>query len=364
MEPLRSISFEAPEDVAPSKWTMRIYSSKEALQDMPKLSWLEFVGQEIVPSIDFRNADDFRQYVGNMPDNNVAGVFYGKSKIISKGVYTFCTSSDDGSTLSVDGKPLVDNGGLHGNREQCAARDLAAGFHTVKVDWFQAYGGENLMVYYSGPDTGGKKILLPSAEQWAPALITPSKWRLSVYKSSSRISSTPDFSGKDVTIVGFALTPFVDLKNIWDFRKLVPNTPGNNLAWKIEGKLVIIAAGSYSVCTASHDGSLLYVDGDLVVKNDGLHELSEYCADRTLTAGTHPIDVTGFMNDGHPSITVTYSGPDTNGMKELMDSVGTPSPCLPIACPKNTDGLACNSDQIKNCKAIAGNEWLVSDKGM
>ncbi len=124
MEPLRSISFEAPEDVAPSKWTMRIYSSKEALQDMPKLSWLEFVGQEIVPSIDFRNSDDFKQvhskatilnfvqkqkislhpnidclffqYVGNMPDNNVAGVFYGKSKIVSKGVYTFCTSSDDG----------------------------------------------------------------------------------------------------------------------------------------------------------------------------------------------------------------------------------------------------------------------------
>ncbi len=48
----------------------------------------------------------------------------------------------------MDGKPLVDNGGLHGNREQCAARDLAAGLHTVKVNWFQAYGGENLMVYY------------------------------------------------------------------------------------------------------------------------------------------------------------------------------------------------------------------------
>jgi hypothetical protein len=61
MEPLRSITFETPEDVAPSKWTMRIYSSKEALQDMPKLSWLDFVGQEIVPSIDFRNADDFKQ---------------------------------------------------------------------------------------------------------------------------------------------------------------------------------------------------------------------------------------------------------------------------------------------------------------
>ena len=61
LEPLRSISFETPEDVVPSKWTMRIYRSKEALQDMPKLSWLEYVGQEIVPALDFRNAEDFQQ---------------------------------------------------------------------------------------------------------------------------------------------------------------------------------------------------------------------------------------------------------------------------------------------------------------
>ena len=52
------------------------------------------------------------------------------------------------SALSVDGKQLVDNGGIHGNREQCGARELAAGLHTVTVTWFQAYGGENLMAYY------------------------------------------------------------------------------------------------------------------------------------------------------------------------------------------------------------------------
>lgn len=42
------------------------------------------------------NGFSFLQYIGNMPDNNVAGVFFGKSKIVSKGIYTFCTSSDDG----------------------------------------------------------------------------------------------------------------------------------------------------------------------------------------------------------------------------------------------------------------------------
>jgi hypothetical protein len=61
MEPLRSIDDAAPDDGAPSKWTMRIYSSKESLSEMPNLSWLNYVGQEIVPAIDFRNAEDFRQ---------------------------------------------------------------------------------------------------------------------------------------------------------------------------------------------------------------------------------------------------------------------------------------------------------------
>ena len=61
MEPLRSVDDTAPDDAGPSKWTMRVYSSKETLTDMPKLSWLDFVGQEIVPAIDFRNQDDFRQ---------------------------------------------------------------------------------------------------------------------------------------------------------------------------------------------------------------------------------------------------------------------------------------------------------------
>ena len=63
MEPLRSVDDAAPEESAPSKWTMRMYSSKDQLTDMPKLSWLHYLGQEIVPAIDFRNAEDFRAVI-------------------------------------------------------------------------------------------------------------------------------------------------------------------------------------------------------------------------------------------------------------------------------------------------------------
>ena len=48
------------------------------------------------------------------------------------------------------------------------------------------------------------------------------------------------------------------------------------------------------------------------------------------------------------------SGPDTDGLKSLMDSEGLPTPCLPSPCPKNTLGVACNKEELKNCKAIPG----------
>ena len=55
MEPLRSVSDAAPADKdepPPSKWTMRLYRSKEALPEMPRFSWLDYLGQEVVPAID------------------------------------------------------------------------------------------------------------------------------------------------------------------------------------------------------------------------------------------------------------------------------------------------------------------------
>ncbi len=74
----------------------------------------------------------------------------------------------------------------------------------------------------SGPDTDGKKVLLPSAEQWAPATGVPSKWRLAVYRTNRGLSKVPNFASADVSIVGYALVPYLNFKNLNDFRKVPP----------------------------------------------------------------------------------------------------------------------------------------------
>ena len=101
------------------------------------------------------------------PDDRFAAVFTGRVQIYQAGSYDFFTLSDDGSHLFVDGSMVVDNGGLHGSEEKQGAVQLSAGFHNLKVDFFENAGGAELRVFYRGLDTRGEKLeidaLLPPA---------------------------------------------------------------------------------------------------------------------------------------------------------------------------------------------------------
>ena len=56
----------------------------------------------------------------------------------------------------------MDDEGLHGMVEKCGTTSVTAGDHVVYVEGFQAGGGVGMAVRYSGPDTGGRKVLMRS----------------------------------------------------------------------------------------------------------------------------------------------------------------------------------------------------------
>lgn len=74
------------------------------------------------------------------------------------GRYTFYLKSDDGSALFIDGDRVVNNDGLHGPVERSGERELAAGFHTIRVDYFQLFGGESLGLQWAGPGLSKRKL--------------------------------------------------------------------------------------------------------------------------------------------------------------------------------------------------------------
>ena len=61
----------------------------------------------------------------------------GKIKIPKDGKYTFFLESDDGSRLFIDGKQVVDNGGLHEMQVDSGSVELKAGDHEIKVDYYE-----------------------------------------------------------------------------------------------------------------------------------------------------------------------------------------------------------------------------------
>jgi hypothetical protein len=66
--------------------------------------------------------------------------WYGYLTVLRPGVYTFSTTSDDGSSVTIDGQLVVDNGGIRGTTTRTGQIRLARGLHPVSIEYLQAGG--------------------------------------------------------------------------------------------------------------------------------------------------------------------------------------------------------------------------------
>ena len=77
--------------------------------------------------------------------------------------------------------------------------------------------------------------------------------------------------------------------------------------FSFDGYIQIDQVGSYTFYTSSDDGSRLYINGTMVVDNDGLHGTQERSGNYNFaTTGRHAIKVTFFENGGGEVLTVQY----------------------------------------------------------
>jgi mono/diheme cytochrome c family protein len=107
-----------------------------------------------------------------------------------------------------------------------------------------------------------------------------------------------------------------------DFDKLKPLTTGttegfdvgagrrsNNMALRFEGYLRIDRDGDYRFHLTSDDGSKLFLDGKLVVANDGIHPPSTTSGTTKLTRGMHKLVAGIFNAGGGVELNVDLEGP-------------------------------------------------------
>ncbi len=72
--------------------------------------------------------------------------FTGYIDVPVTGVYTFLLSSDDGAVLRIDSEKLIDNDGLHGEKERGGQIALQKGLHSISLDYLQGGGNYSLDV--------------------------------------------------------------------------------------------------------------------------------------------------------------------------------------------------------------------------
>ncbi len=94
-------------------------------------------------------------------DADFALKFDGYIKIPKKGLYTFYTTSDDGTVLLIDGRVVVNNGGTHGMSESSGKILLNSGYHKIELQFFQGGGGMGLNASIEGPQM--KKQIIPAS---------------------------------------------------------------------------------------------------------------------------------------------------------------------------------------------------------
>uniref|UniRef100_A0A7S0E7L5 PA14 domain-containing protein n=1 Tax=Hanusia phi TaxID=3032 RepID=A0A7S0E7L5_9CRYP len=325
-ELIPSASPQKPKLPAQSKWTMRLYSAPWNLQSVPDLAWVQFLGQATCPNVDFDRVEELDQYIANVPREDMVGAWYGKIEIRQAGSYDFCLSSNDGSKMYYDDQLIVDNDGPHGERKKCATLgDVKAGKHKVSILWFTNDANYAIRATYKGPDTFGSESFLGSTEEWAPAMVKQSKWHAWIYEYKNKRNTVPDFDSDELKLKEEGIVPFINFKSSSEWRTFLKNAPWNKVAWLIKGRVPVTKPGKYLVCSLSTYGSLVYIDNKMVVNNDGENKDKEICSFVTLETKTYDVVVKGYSDNSWMTQVLSYSGPDTDDKKVLMDANGDPA---------------------------------------
>ena len=324
----------SPEDVGLTQgFLMSVYTSNmpDPLVQVPHLDAMkpDFTGRS--KTIQFHGMDSFRKVYSQIPDDHFAIEWQGVIPVTQDGEYKFYLNSDDGSHLWVDGKMLVDNGGLHNADEtKEGVVELTRGYHTIKVDFFENQGMATMNCKWSGPGIVreqyiegyhfSKEVLKASQEdkqqggqqEAATGLWVGEYWVLPE-DMTDKIENLPDFAtlGEPKTVIK---SEVLDL----DHNKFEALGFKDGFAARWTGEMEVKTPGAYLFYLTSDDGSRIYVNNVLTVDNDGLHGPREKTGTIDLESGKFPVVVDFFEKRGGADVVVKYSGPDTGGTPVLL----------------------------------------------
>jgi len=251
---------------------------------------------------------------GKFPDVRQGDQFCTRctGRLVTKkeGSYKFFLASDDGSLMYLNGEKVVDNNGCHGEQERGSGdKFLKPGAHDIVVDMCERGGGEVLKMRWKGPDSGNSKVKIPATALKHEKAMVKGGLVCDYYYDQSQCQ-VPDLG--TLTPGNRVVVPELHMTN-GNFPEV---KQGNQFCVRCTGQLVTKKEGNYKFFTVSDDGSLMYLNGEKIVDNNGCHGSRERGSnDKFLKPGTHDIMVDMCERGGGEVFKMRWKGPDSDNSK-------------------------------------------------
>ncbi len=116
--------------------------------------------------------------------DHFALVYDAQLNVPAEGDYKFFLSSDDGSRLVIDDKPVITHDGIHPQSEKTAKVRLSKGPHRLQLQYFEQAGEEALALAWDGPGVSMQVLTKdkPSGERFEELVLEPKDGRPVIYR--------------------------------------------------------------------------------------------------------------------------------------------------------------------------------------
>ena len=206
------------------------------------------------------------------------------------GRYRFTTTTDDGVRLYIDDRLVLDSWRpMRGTRS--ATVDLAAGQHTVRVEYFEAMQAAIARVTWAKVGSALAPTTTSTSE------VIPGPWEVRYYANAS-LSGTPVVQ----------TTHNAPLDFTWGLGSPGAEVPKDAFSATFQRTIDGLAAGRYTFTTTSDDGVRLYVNDKLVI-NAWTPMRGTRGATVELPGGTTTIRLEYFENTGAANVRLMWKTP-------------------------------------------------------
>ncbi|MGR3218664.1 MAG: PA14 domain-containing protein, partial [Candidatus Anammoxibacter sp.] len=240
--------------------------------------------------------------------------FSGTLHIFESGLYDFILGADDDAFLSLDGQVIVVNSGRHGFQLAQRSLELKEGRYPFELAYTDLGGISHLLVDVNRIDQAS----FPRSKDKSLESIRIDK--LFPDGLSGRYYQSNNWLGKS-KVIGKEIYIKDSLEAVWTTSPGLSQKPWDVFSLRLEGTMVITEPGNYRFQLGSDDGSLLYIDDELVIDNGGNHAYQEKNITLHLKAGKFAVrlDYFDIMADARLLLKVQRYKPLEFNHKPLSD---------------------------------------------